>query len=111
MMFDRLADTIYTLLGGEWCGNTCVPCDYLKCAWKDNGAERIAVVLNDGFELGMGTPEEWYIMVRRDNAHRLAWFILWHWWIAGEWFGLRRTLWYWALNKRVSRYRRYGVKA
>lgn len=39
----------------------------------------------------------------RNEAHRLAWWIL-RWW-AAEWFGLRRAAYYWALHRHVTGYK------
>jgi hypothetical protein len=61
----------------------------------------IATTGNDGFELWLGYPHKWHAFYRSDHARRLAWFILWEWWIKGTWCGLKRNLWYWALHIRV----------
>ncbi len=109
-MFDRFADALYTLLGGEWCGTTCVPAGQITFRWEDMGCKRVASVTNDAFELYIGRPDEWWGSIRREQARRLAWFILWRWWVRGEWFGLRRAIWYWALNKRCARYRQMAKR-
>ena len=93
---------LYRNLGGEWCGNVCPPGDNENIRWVDNGCERVACILNDGFEIGIGSPSKWFVLIRRENALRLAWFILWTWMIRWEWFGLRRKLWYWLLFRRCN---------
>ena len=102
-MSHEIENWFYHALSTEWCGNDCVPCDYKTLRFKDDGCERVASITNDGFEISIGRPDEWWGSIRRKNARRLAWFILWDWWIWGEWFGLRRTIWYWLLHRRCER--------
>jgi hypothetical protein len=53
---------------------------------------------NEGHELWLGVDGlGWQAHYRAAAARRLAWFILWDWWIVGTWCGLKRRLWYWAL--------------
>lgn len=104
----RIENWLYTKLGGEWCGNVCPPADMETIHWTEMGCERVATITNDGFELSIGRPDEWWGSIRREHARRLAWFILWRWWIRGEWFGLRRAIWYWLLHRRCERSNRLG---
>jgi hypothetical protein len=62
----------------------------------------VARPLNDGFELWLGYRHQWLFTCRAADARRLAWFVLWRWWVVGTWCGLRRWLWYRAL-RRVNR--------
>jgi len=57
---------------------------------------------NDGFELWLGTYQRWYTFYQAKEARRLAWFILWEWWMRDTWFGLKRKLWYWALHEQCK---------
>jgi len=66
---------------------------------------------NDGFELWIGTDDRWYWHCRREDAHRIARFVVWRWWVVGEWCGLRRWLWSWALGRRVERTNRIVEEA
>jgi hypothetical protein len=68
----------------------------------------VASAANDGHELFLGYMSEWLFHCTRKDARRLAWWILLRWWAAGEWFGLRRAVWYWALFRRVDRTRIAG---
>lgn len=64
---------------------------------------------NDGFELWIGTDDEWRWFIRWDEGVlRLGWFIIWTWWIRSTWCGLRRAIWYWALRRRCEATRRHG---
>jgi hypothetical protein len=101
-------DWFYEKLGYEWCGNVCPPADMLTLRWTEMGKESIAQVGNDGFELMLGTPSRWEWTVRREHAKTLAWFIIWRWWIRGEWMGVRRLLWYWLLRRRCGRSNKIG---
>src|SRR5512139_3216821 len=48
---------------------------------------------NDGFELWLGYRTKWLAHYRAEDARRLAWFILWTWWVKGTWCGLKRWIW------------------
>lgn len=62
---------------------------------------------NHGYELWVGYASgAWLFHCRRETAARLARFIVWDWWIAAEWCGLKRWLFYRALSVAVRRYRR-----
>ncbi len=91
-------------LGDEWCGNRdSVPGAHLSTSLQCE-LFRVVSVGNDGFELWLGTPDEWAGFMNRRDARKLAWFILLRWWGVGEWFGLRRWLYYKALHRVVSNY-------
>jgi len=63
---------------------------------------------NDGFELWIGYRNAgWQHHSRAEHARRLAWFILWDWWIVSTWFGLKRKIWYWALSHKIELDREY----
>lgn len=57
----------------------------------------VANTSNDGFELWIGYHNKWLWHCRAEDARQLAWFIIWHWWIAATWCGLKRKIWYWSL--------------
>lgn len=105
---EGLEGVLYRALSTDFCGNDDVPCTHLTFEWKQNGCDYVASTLNDVFELGIGYPTEWHTTIRRENARQLAWFILWRWWIVGEWFGLRRAIWYWLLHRRCARWKKHG---
>ncbi len=59
---------------------------------------------NQGHELWIGVDGlGWQMFFRAKDARRLAWFILWHWWIVGTWCGIKRRIYYWALHRDVTR--------
>ena len=71
---------------------------------KDGGYEIASTDNNDGFELWLGNPWEWHVFYSAKDARRLAWFILWNWWVCGTWFGLKRKIWYKALNRKAKKH-------
>lgn len=76
----------------------------LKFDIDEDGFYQIACTNNnDGFELWLGNPSEWHVFYGAKDARRLAWFILWTWWAKGTWFGLKRKIWYKALNRKVQK--------
>ncbi len=61
-----IEDRLYDLLGDEFCGNTTMPLDHRSLKWtSDGGVDRVFVFLNDAFEVGIGYPDEWQVMLRR----------------------------------------------
>lgn len=110
-ILDHIADTIYKSLGTDFGGSPSPPAAtytlYFGGKIKNGKApadpEMVAQVLNDGFDLYVGYPSEWLINMKETGARKLAWFIIWTWWIKGTWFGLRRVIWYWALHRRVEK--------
>lgn len=81
-----------------------VPLDHESITVDDDGVERVFCFLNDSFEIGIGYPSEWHAIIRRPAIHRfMRWYIRrWAW---GEWFGLRRWIFYGLLSRRVARNR------
>lgn len=103
----RLADFIYKRLGPDWCGMPAPPPHKVLYFQHDQGGNVGAVASthpNDGAEVWLGTMNRWHCFYRMRDARRLAWWILWDVWAVGSWFGLRRALWYWALNVRCKRH-------
>lgn len=66
---------------------------------------------NDGFDLWLGYRHEWHVFYPAAEARRLAWFILWTWWIKGTWCGLKRKIWYGALHIKVENMLARGKEA
>jgi hypothetical protein len=75
-------------------------------------AEYTARFMNDAFEVGVyvrytddqGDEGHWIGTYPTWLFRRIAWWYLWRW-AYGEWFGLRRTLYYRWLHRHVARYR------
>lgn len=93
--------------GPEWCGNDTVPGDHLTLQIPLRGGTshddvQVYATGNDGFDLLIGYPHKWHWSTDRVSARRLAWFILWTWWARGEWFGLRRRIYYRALTAHLD---------
>jgi hypothetical protein len=101
-----LANKLYYWLGGWWCDHTRAPGDKLElcCGQPDDDGELLHVVStsDDGSTLWIGYRTEWLFHCRAEEARRIAWFILWTWWIKGTWCGLKTAIWYWALKTRIK---------
>ncbi len=105
-MLNWLANLMYRRLGRNLHGDGCPnpPGDRLRVELPYRGSRPdylVAATSNDGFDLLVGSPDEWHLILEPKQARRLAWFVLWNWWFLGTWFGLRRALWYWALNRKL----------
>ena len=61
---------------------------------------------NDGFELWFGTPQEWRFHMRSEDVRLLFRYLVFEWFIRARWLGLRRWLYYRALNSHVSQLKR-----
>lgn len=77
-----------------------------------HGKEQMSIMnvfsfLNDSFEIGIGWPNKWHCILRREAIHRFIWWYL-RQWAFGEWFGLRRAIWYWLLSRSVARTRAHS---
>ena len=96
--------------GDEWGGNTCPPGDNLRLEYGplDEGRPCYVALVNEGAaSLWIGYPDRWLTHMTRSDARKLAWFILWRWWVRSEWFGLRRKVWYWALHRYCADIRKH----
>jgi hypothetical protein len=103
-------DFIYHILSEKWCGNDCVPLDHRTLYIDSEGCKYVFSFLNDSFEIGIGYPEKWHGIYRRECIHK---FIFWYLrnYIFGEWFGLRRYIWYKLLHRKVKKHLKYARKA
>lgn len=99
---------LYRLLSEKWCGNEMVPLDHRTLRVPNDGCEYVFGFLNDSFEIGIGWPDRWHGIYRREVIHRFIWWYL-RQWVFGEWFGLRRWIWYKLLNRRVNTSRQHAV--
>lgn len=97
-----LEEWAFDVLGTEWCGNVHAPGDHYRVQLDP---DYLGLVTEDGGTLWIGTSTEWSWHCRPAVARRLAWFILWRWWVVGEWCGIRTALWFWLLRRRCARYK------
>jgi hypothetical protein len=108
----KLDAWIYKNLGDEWGGSPSPPGTAAKLEFGEMDEGRPMFVAttdgNDGFELWIGYRHKWLFHCREDDARRLAWFIVWDWWIKGTWFGLKRHIWYGALSRMVRRNKKWA---
>lgn len=69
----------------------------------------VASFVEDGFDIGIGSMDRWYILLERSALHKIILWYLWRWaW--GEWFGLRRYLFYKFLKRRIERSKKFGKR-
>lgn len=116
VIFDRFVKFVFRWFSGdpfEESGFSCVPpgaeCELVFGEPDDDGKPmHIATTYNnDGFEVWIGYRNAgWLHFHKAEHARRLAWFILWDWWIVATWCGLKRKIWYWALRQEVKRQKR-----
>jgi hypothetical protein len=91
------------LVAENSCGNDGVPLDWRTLHVDDQGCERVFAFLNDSFEIGIGWPDRWHCIIRREAIHKFIWWYL-RQWIFGEWLGLRRWIYYRLLHRSVERF-------
>lgn len=105
-MKDKIANWIFDNLSGDNSRHCVPPGAECQLNFGAEDAPQIATTYNnDGFELWLGTPHRWHVFYSAKAARRLAWFILWDWWIVSTWYGLKRRIWYWALHHDVQSWR------
>ena len=70
---------------------------------------------NDAFDVQIATKyndaehSQWSLFMAAEDFRKLALWYLWRWaW--GEWFGLRRKLFYWDLHRRCEKMRQNQVR-
>ncbi|MBP9839983.1 MAG: hypothetical protein KBC44_03355 [Candidatus Pacebacteria bacterium] len=100
---------LYELLSTDWCGNDSPPLTYRKMTYGEDGCEYVVVFEEDSSALGFGYPDEWKLFIDRKNFHKVVrWYLKqWAW---GDWFGVRRWLWYKLLHRKVERTIAIGKK-
>lgn len=110
-MIRKIEDWIFRWLSGDPSDHCVAPGDRLWHEFGPMDGDRpmfVASTSNDGYELWLSyTLEKGYLAhYRMEEARRLAWIILWHWWGVSTWFGLKRKIWYWSLSRQVKRQKR-----
>ena len=105
-----IEDKLFIILGDDWGGNPSPPGGNvtIRTKGREQGVEHVfSWQSNDGFELGIGYPDQWLAHLGRKEAAWLWWTITLR--ALSTWFGLRRWLWYQLLGRRVRVNRRGGV--
>ena len=77
--------------------------------FRDNKPFYIASFVDDSFYIGVGFHTEWLVILRRTTLHKLIFWYLWRF-AYGEWFGLRRYLFYKFLHRRCEKIKKFGKK-
>lgn len=107
-----IARMLYYKLADEFGGGEAPPGSTLKVRFGGHNGEPLYSATthgNDGHDIWIANEKgNWIIFFSQKAARKLAWFILWDWWAKGTWFGLKRMLWYWALDKKVEETKRYN---
>lgn len=101
-----IENLFWRLLSEQWCGNDHVPLDHRHAKFDDRGVDRGIAFVEDAHQIGLFTGEgnTWDVIMTRTAFHKIMrWYL--RQWIFGEWFGLRRWLWYKILHRRCSRYK------
>ena len=106
--FLRWAFRVFSGDPSEESGHYCVPpgsANELIFGENDDDGQGMFLATtynNDGFELWIAYRNgKWLFHCRHDAARRLAWFVLWDWWIISTWCGLKRRIWYWVLHHKI----------
>lgn len=106
-MKKSVARRIYNTLGDDCGGSPSPPGSACRLEFGEPGDDGRPMDIattdnNDGSDLWLGWRSEWHVFYEAKHARRLAWFILWTWWVKGTWCGLKRRIWYWALHIEVA---------
>lgn len=64
---------------------------------EPNGSTTAVLSKGDAVEIVHGRQELVAFSTTPRNAIRLAWFLVWTWWVKATWCGLKLRLWAWAL--------------
>lgn len=101
------------LAGDDFGGSPCAPGDQASVHLRDypDGDYYVASVSEDAGTLWLGYRDKYSTLLGRNEALKLARFIVWRWWIRGEWFGLRRRVYFWALRRNIAQWRARNRRA
>ena len=69
---------------------------------EPNGATTAVLSRGDAIEIVHGKQELLAFSTTPTNALRLAWFLVWSWWVCATWCGVKLRLWRWALTGATS---------
>ena len=100
----NVEDKLYHLLSDHWGNGDHAPSTSTEFRFSTNSWPEIASLREDSSVVWIGTMSEWHTNFERRDARRLGWWLLWDWWVKGEWFGWRRWAWYKLLRRRVAKY-------
>jgi hypothetical protein len=75
-----------------------------KLYFKDSNCEMVICLNNDGHETWIGSMNEWHTHMKNKTFRKLCFWYLKTWALA-DWFGLRSTIYYWLLSRRVSKFK------
>jgi len=83
-----------------------VPGDNLRFEFgPDDGGKPMNVAVTNEFGsslwIAYNHSGEWRFHTDARYAFRLAWWILWHWWVKATWCGIKTRLYFWALRKEL----------
>jgi len=67
-------------------------------AKEADGRDIVLVSQGDAFDLVYGSERVGYTVLQlsADTVLKLAWFVLWRWWVRGTWLGWKLSAWRWA---------------
>lgn len=73
-------------------------------AKEADGRDVVLVSQGDALDFIYGSERTGYTVVQLSvgTVLRLAWFVLWRWWIRGTWFGWKLAAWQWALAVQID---------
>jgi len=66
---------------------------------EPTGATTALLSRGDSWDVYHGKQELVVFSTTPRNALRLAWCVLWTWWVRATWCGLKLRLWYWCLEQ------------
>ena len=100
---------LFKKLSSDWCGNDAAPLTNASMTIKSkHGTEEVISFVDDAGEIGLGYPNKWHHIYHRDDFHKLVMWYLSKWALV-DWFGLRRSIWFWLLSRRCAEYKKAGL--
>lgn len=94
-----------TVVGREWGGNYTPPRDHRSIYINQDrdGADTLVVAtLNDGWEIGIGSPTHWdTVRIKPEALKYIGWWAFKNW--IADWFGLRTWIYFSSLYKRGNK--------
>lgn len=68
------------------------------------GTNHVLISHGDALEFVSGNDRGGYVVVTINpgSALKLAWWILWRWWIRALWFGWKLSAWHWTVEVELE---------
>lgn len=114
-----IAKALRNMLGATFEGALLPPASTLGVQCKEvDGTDIVILTQGESVDFISGRDEYSIVSMSGRTALRLAWFLLWRYWLRGTWCGIKLHLWSWAsrvvqdreLREKIQKAREYAAR-